>query len=218
MEAKRRLKRKELRFKVVIVGTYGVGKTSILLQHFDRYFTRDPKTTVGVDFRQRKFHVNNASVILEVWDTAGEEKYANIVQIYYRGAHAVIAVYDIMKRTSYVRALEYIAEITGQAVPPLVIALVGNKRDLCQDGRREVATETAATFAAARNLVFMETSAKSTDNVDELFESVSERLVDECEKRKTDTHLRQKLRLNSSPTTATTPTPPGHRVRCCHTS
>ena len=81
---RRRIKCKEYRFKLVIVGTYGVGKTSLMLQHFDRYFTDDPKTTVGVDFRQRKFHINNTSVILEVWDTAGEEKYANIVQIYYR--------------------------------------------------------------------------------------------------------------------------------------
>lgn len=81
---RRRVKPKEYRFKLVIVGTYGVGKTSLMLQHFDRYFSADPKTTVGVDFRQRKFHLSNASVILEVWDTAGEEKYANIVQIYYR--------------------------------------------------------------------------------------------------------------------------------------
>ena len=81
---RRRNKQKEYRFKLVIVGTYGVGKTSLMLQHFDRQFSTDPKTTVGVDFRQRKFHLNNASVILEVWDTAGEEKYANIVQIYYR--------------------------------------------------------------------------------------------------------------------------------------
>ena len=81
---RRRIKCKEYRFKLVIVGTYGVGKTSLMLQHFDRFFTDDPKTTVGVDFRQRKFHINNSSVILEVWDTAGQEKYANIVQIYYR--------------------------------------------------------------------------------------------------------------------------------------
>ena len=74
----------EYRFKLVIVGTYGVGKTSLMLQHFDRYFTYEPKTTVGVDFRQKKFVLNNTSIILEVWDTAGEEKYANIVQIYYR--------------------------------------------------------------------------------------------------------------------------------------
>ena len=83
-EVRRRLKLKEYRFKLVIVGSFGVGKTSLMLQHFDRHFSADPKTTVGVDFRQRKFHLNNASVILEVWDTAGEEKYTNIVQIYYR--------------------------------------------------------------------------------------------------------------------------------------
>lgn len=76
--------KEDYRFKLVLVGSYGVGKTSIMLQHFERYFTEEPQTTVGVDFRQRKFHLNNFSVILEVWDTAGQEKYTNIVQVYYR--------------------------------------------------------------------------------------------------------------------------------------
>ncbi|CAG2171025.1 unnamed protein product [Oppiella nova] len=208
MDTKRRLKCKEFRFKVVIVGTYGVGKTSLMLQHFDRYFTDNPKTTVGVDFRQRKFHLNNTSVILEVWDTAGEEKYANIVQIYYRGAHAVVAVYDIKKKSSFVRALEYITEITSQAVPPMVIALIGNKQDLSNE--REVDYEMASKYASARNVIFMETSAKSNANVDQLFEMVSERLVEECVKRKTETDLRKKLRLNNTQSMA-------HRNRCCST-
>ncbi|XP_054157068.1 ras-related protein Rab-5A-like [Oppia nitens] len=216
LEFKNRIKYKEYRFKLVIVGTFGVGKTSLMIQHFDRQFTADPKTTVGVDFRQRKFHLNSASVILEVWDTAGEEKYSNIVQIYYRGAHAVVAVYDIRKRSTYTRALQYIKEINNQAVPPLVIVLVGNKQDLSSE--REVDYESTLKYASARNLIFMETSAKCNSNVDQLFESVAERLVEECVRRKYESDLRKKLQLESHSIRQSSTPAIDRRNSCCSTS
>ena len=93
------------------------------------------------------------------------------------------------------RALDYIEDITNQAMPPLVVALVGNKQDL--DNDREVEYNKAFKWAAERNLIFMETSAKTNTNVDQLFETVSEKLVDECLRRKLESDSRRRLRLSS---------------------
>ena len=114
------------------------------------------------------------------------------------GAHAVVAAYDIRKTASYSRAQEYINEITNQAMPPLVVALVGNKQDL--DNQREVEYKSAFKYAAERNVLYMETSAKTNTNVDQLFETVAEKLVEECVRRKNESDSRKRLRLNSAMT------------------
>lgn len=107
----------------------------------------------------------------------------------------MVAVYDIRKKSSYARALGYISEITCQAVPPLVVALVGNKQDLSD--YREVLFESACKYATDRNIIFMETSAKNNSNVDQLFETIAQRLVEECLRRKVETESRKRLRLSS---------------------
>ena len=116
----------------------------------------------------------------------------------FRGAHAVVAVYDIRKKASYLKALQYINEVTNQAMPPLVVALVGNKQDL--DSEREVAYNSAFKYAAERNVLYLETSAKTNTNVDQLFETVSEKLVEECLRRKVESDSRKRLRLSGAQT------------------
>ncbi len=123
-----------------------------------------------------------------------------------RGAHAVVAVYDIRTQKSYLRALKYIDDIMSQAVPPLVVALVGNKEDL--NDEREVRYEDALNYAKNNNLIFMETSAKTSTNVDQLFETISEKLTEEVIKRKSDLEMRKKLKLAATQAT-------NNRNKCC---
>jgi Ras-related protein Rab-5C len=128
------------------------------------------------------------------------------VSIYLRGAHAIVAVYDIRSHKTFLRALKYIDDIMSQAIPPLVVALVGNKEDL--NDEREVQYEDALMYAKNNNLIFMETSAKTSTNVDQLFETISEKLIEEVIKRKNDLEMRKKLKLAATQAT-------NNRNKCC---
>lgn len=118
-----------------------------------------------------------SQVIIEVWDTAGQEQYAQIVPLYYRGAQAVVIVYDQSNVESYERARQYVAEVRDQIIPPFVVALIANKSDLEYP---VVPTEDVRRFARESNCWFLETSAKTARNVDVLFEGIAEKLVKEA--------------------------------------
>ncbi|XP_010221872.1 PREDICTED: ras-related protein Rab-17 [Tinamus guttatus] len=113
---------------------------------------------------------------LEIWDTAGQEKYHSVCHLYYRGAHAALLVYDITSKETLSRAKLWLQELEKEFFhDEIVIALVGNKADLAAE--REVTTEEGEEFARSRNLLYMETSAKSSYQVNELFTAVAQELV-----------------------------------------
>lgn len=120
----------------------------------------------------------------EIWDTAGQERYHSLAPMYYRGANAAVIVYDITSLESFERAKKWVTELDKQAQPDIVIALVGNKTDL--QTQRQVQKEDVSAYAASQNhpnLILMEASAKSGDNVIELFDAVAQKLP------KTEAHL-----------------------------
>ena len=82
-------------FKVVLVGNSAVGKSSILVRYADDEFSEVFMATIGVDFRFKSFNLNSNKVKLQIWDTAGHEKFRTITNSYYKGAHALILVFDI---------------------------------------------------------------------------------------------------------------------------
>lgn len=100
-------------------------------------------------------------------DTAGQERYHSLAPMYYRGAQAAIVVYDIQNSDSFVRAKNWVKELHRQASPNIVIALAGNKADLANN--RVVDYEEAKQYAEENGLLFMETSAKTAVNVNDIF-------------------------------------------------
>lgn len=88
-------------FKIVIVGDYKVGKTSLLCRYTDKTFESSIKTTTYVDFCVKKLVRNEKRIKLQIWDTAGHERYRTAVASYYRGAMGVILMYDITNRNSF---------------------------------------------------------------------------------------------------------------------
>jgi small GTP-binding protein len=112
---------------------------------------------------------------LQVWDTAGAERFRTITGNYYRKAHAIIIVYDVTDRKSFVNIAHWLAEVERYCGNDIVRVLVGNKSDCTSD--REVAYEEGQTTADARSMLFMETSAKRAINVEKLFNEIGQRLV-----------------------------------------
>ncbi|XP_016133466.1 ras-related protein Rab-25-like [Sinocyclocheilus grahami] len=154
-------------FKVVLIGESGVGKSNLLSRFTKNEFNHDSRTTIGVEFSTRSIQVDSITIKAQIWDTAGLERYRAITSAYYRGAVGALLVYDITKHLTYENVERWLKELYVHADPHIVVMLVGNKSDL--GNVRTVPTEEAKDFAEAKGLLFMETSALESTNVESAF-------------------------------------------------
>ncbi|XP_023030366.2 ras-related protein Rab-37 isoform X2 [Leptinotarsa decemlineata] len=161
--------------KVMLLGDSGVGKTCILMRFREGLFLcGNFISTVGVDFRTKVVAVDNTKVKLQIWDTAGQERFRSVTHAYYRDAHALLLLYDVTNKTSFDNIRAWLGEIREYAQDDVVIMLLGNKADCGHD--RTVRREDGERLAREYNVAFMETSAKSGQNVDLAFVAVAREL------------------------------------------
>lgn len=154
-------------FKILLIGDSGVGKSCLLLRFADETYTESFISTIGVDFKIKTVDLDGKVVKLQIWDTAGQERFRTITSSYYRGAHGIIVVYDITNSDTFVNVKQWLHEIDRYAADNVDILLVGNKSDATT--KREVTFEQGASFAEAAGYSFLETSAKTSINVNEAF-------------------------------------------------
>ncbi|GET91545.1 Ras-related protein rab-2a, putative [Leishmania tarentolae] len=154
-------------FKYIIIGDSGVGKSCLLLQFTDKRFEPLHDLTIGVEFGARLISIQGKSIKLQIWDTAGQESFRSITRSYYRGASGALLVYDVTRRDTFTHLQSWLEDARANANTALVIMLIGNKCDL--DSKRQVSREEGEAFARCNGLMFMETSAKTAQNVDDAF-------------------------------------------------
>ncbi|SAM02110.1 hypothetical protein [Absidia glauca] len=156
----------------------GVGKSCLLIQFTDKRFNAGRELTIGVEFGTRFISVDDKQIKLQIWDTAGQESFRSITQSYYRGAAGALLVYDITRRESFDHISTWLADVRKHANPHTTIVLVGNKSDLGEN-KRQVSYEEAEQFAKDNGIsLFLETSAKSASNVEEVFVKTAEKVYE----------------------------------------
>jgi Ras-related protein Rab-1A len=167
--------------KLVIVGNSAVGKSSLLLRFADGTFNDNYFTTIGVDFRFKTLNIDSKNIKLQIWDTAGQEKFRTITNTYYKNAQGVILVFDLTSKESLDDLAKYwINEVESYADPDTRIFLIGNKKDMAE--QRVISEADAEQFARERKLDYFETSAKTDENVRATFEHITRKLYQEVEK------------------------------------
>ena len=170
------------KFKIIVLGDSGVGKTNIIYRYIKDTFNTNSKATVGVEYLVKTFRVNNDIIKLEIWDTAGQERYKSITSAYYRGSLGALLVYDITRLSTFEDIEKWMKEICDKVKGSLKLMLIGNKSDLIKD--RKVSKEMALDKAKLLNIPLMETSALNSENIQKAFENILKEIYKEFKKEK----------------------------------
>ena len=166
----------DYRFKLIVIGETGTGKTCLVSQFTqpDYAFDRRHEVTIGVDFSVKTTNINlnskNYAIKTQIWDTAGQEAFRSITASYYRNTAAILLVFDIANKLSFSRLEYWINQIKKNAQHNPEIFIIGNKDDVT---KREVSYEEAAGFCKNNNISYIETSAKDNIRVNSLFETIN---------------------------------------------
>ncbi|CAO2143981.1 unnamed protein product [Urochloa humidicola] len=168
-------------FKCIVIGDTGVGKSCLLLQFTDKRFRSCHDLTIGIEYGACIVPVDGEPTRIQIWDTAGQEAFRSITRSYYRGAAAAILVYDITRRETFNHVTSWLEDAKQLASPHLSIVLVGNKCDL--SSRRAVGYEEGERFAMEHGMVFIEASAKTAQNVEEVFTAAARIVIKKIKDR-----------------------------------
>ena len=162
---------KIMRFKLVLFGNPGVGKTSLVERYINDKFEEDYITTLGYNVYEKEINHENNQIFLMVYDIGGQDRFKDLRKKYAQGANLAFIVYDIADRDSFDRVAEWKADL-DEMVGGIPFILIGNKVDL-NDERQVSATEAMNLGSTLGALDFFETSAKSGNGVENAFHQLA---------------------------------------------
>jgi Ras-related protein Rab-5C len=173
---------KSYTFKMVVLGYYSVGKSSLVLKYVKDEFNPNEESTIGASFLTKTIFTKDCSIKFEIWDTAGQERYNSLIPMYYRGAQVALIVYDVTSAESFETARRWVEELKYEKPREFLRVLVGNKSDLVHE--RKVEYLDGKNYADTQGLLFFECSAKTGDHVSEIFSTIAENVPRENPKKK----------------------------------
>ena len=173
-------------FKLLAIGDSNSGKSALLLKYTDTKLNESFVPTIGVDFvikiflnnqkyflqKIKNIEIQGKSVKLQIWDTAGEERFKNIISSYYRGASGILLLYNITDRESFESLNSWLIDIEKNASKNVCKILVGTNCDL--EDERKVTYQEGKEFATKNGMKFIEVSVKNNINVNEAFDILLE--------------------------------------------
>ncbi|MFX0101140.1 MAG: GTP-binding protein [Candidatus Hodarchaeota archaeon] len=168
-----------IKFKIIVCGDPGVGKTSLILQFTDHAFKRTYIPTLGVQLSEKEIFLEKYKIKFTIWDIAGQSRFKTFMKQFYNGTHALLLVFDLTRPVSYRNVYKWHQDIKNYLTRSPVGLIIGNKRDL-SDFRKVDDTE----FSQIQNdigMMCIETSALTGENVDEIFQKLGNMLIDELQ-------------------------------------
>ena len=164
----------DFQYKILFLGDTSVGKTSLLIRYTDNKFEEDSLPTVGVDVRNKYLSLEKKKIRLDIWDSAGQERFKNIAKNYFHGANGIIFVYDITNKNTFETLKVWLREVQNDVSEETEMIIVGNKIDLNE--KREVNYELMENLGKKNNIEVFETSAKTGEGVEEIFIFLTKKL------------------------------------------
>jgi small GTP-binding protein len=181
------LQTKEFVFKVAVLGSAGVGKSSLINRFVDRMFSEDYKPTLGASIIAKDVNIATDTikyaVRLVLWDLAGQEKYESVRPMYFQGCVGAVLVYDVTRTPSFTEIeKKWLSDFKQYALPNSSYILIGNKTDLTD--MRKIQTSQGQNLAKSiKAAAFVETSAKTGVNVNESFTSLVKSILNSIDEK-----------------------------------
>ena len=175
------MSKKEFLYKILLLGDTQVGKSSFLMRYIDNTFQESYLSTVGLDFKVKNVQLDDGKTYrVQIWDTAGQDRFHAITRNYFKNAHGIILIYDVTLIESFQNVKNWIKQIKEEVTDKVSIILVGNKIDM--ENQRVVSKEEGEKMAASYGLKFYECSAKTGENVEEIFKDIVTKTVENFSK------------------------------------
>ena len=153
-------------YKILLLGDSTVGKTCFLLRYTDDTFLDLHMATIGLDYRLKTMILDDHRIVkVQLWDTAGQDKFRAITRNYYKGARGIILIYDVTNIKSFENIKKWINEIKEEISEKVTIVLIGNKID--NEGERKISKDQGEKLASEYGVQFFETSAKTGQGINE---------------------------------------------------
>lgn len=162
------------KFKITLFGPGGVGKTSLLIRYIKDYFNPDLKQTIGSNFLIKDVELEDKQVRLLLWDIGGQEQFSKLRTIYFKGSNAALGVYDVTSPQSLLKLPGWVSSIKKTVKKAIPMLVLGNKIDL----ERKVEKSEAEDLSKRLNCEYLETSAKTGENVEIAFEKIARACVE----------------------------------------
>ena len=167
----------DLVFKILLLGDSEVGKSCFLMRYSENVFIENYITTIGLDYKLKTVKLDTGKTIkVQLWDTAGQDKYRTIAKNYYKGSHGILLLYDITKQSSFDNIREWVRDIKEEVNEKAILFLIGNKIDM--EDQRKIPKEKGVELAEEFKIPFFEASAKSGENVDEVYKALYNKICE----------------------------------------
>ncbi len=165
-------------FKVIIIGPGAVGKTSLLHRFVDNKFSFRYKLTIGADFLSKIIEYKPGTTIkLQIWDIGGQDRYKFLRSSFFDGANGALIVFDLSRWHTFEELEDWLKDLHEYAGENIPFVLIGNKADLIEKSDELYERESAQVFAKKEKTYYVETSAKTGENVEEAFLNLTTRML-----------------------------------------
>ena len=163
---------KRIELKIALLGNSGVGKSLLIKKYINKDLPSElVRSTIGVELHPVPLQIGNQMVILRILDPAGQERFDSIAPALFRGSHGAFLVYDISEPRSFSDLPKHLSFIEPLCVENVKVMLIGNKKDL----QRRVHNELAQNYAEKNDMEYLEVSAATLENVEEMFEGLAKK-------------------------------------------
>ena len=169
----------EYTIKILIVGDTNVGKTNILYRYFDNQYNQHYMATTGIDLKSTTIELKGKKLRIQLWDTAGQEKYRAITSNLFLKVQGFLVVYDITNERSFINLKEWVKSIKEECGSHIPMIIIGNKNDL--ENERLISKNDAVSYAKKEKLEYIETSSKSGENIKEAIILITQKVLETSE-------------------------------------
>ena len=162
-------------FKIIVIGDIAVGKTSVIDRYITNKFSEEHKSTISCEYKKKRIDIDGESEAnLQIWDTAGEERFMSVTKQYYNDSHGAMVIYDLTNKNSFIKMNNWINDVKNNAPKNITIMVVGNKSDLINE-KVDLGDELKP---FKDNYLYCEVSAKNGINVSLAFENLALKIIE----------------------------------------